>query len=100
MPIRKSVATLIQYAWNCGAGYPARGPAFQRVLPPRKAAAGKIACPTWLRNTLQEFRRRPQAPTISVPLAKDRSRKAFTTDFDGWNSDSVNPALDVLTTEL
>jgi hypothetical protein len=34
------------YAGNCGAGYPARGPAFQRVQPPRKAAAGKIACPT------------------------------------------------------
>jgi len=31
---------------NCGAGYPARGPAFLRVQPPGKAAAGTIACPT------------------------------------------------------
>ena len=35
------------YVWPCGAGYPARGPSFQRVQPPGKAAAGKIACPTF-----------------------------------------------------
>src|SRR5712692_10224380 len=34
---------------------------FLRVQPPRKAAAGKIACPTGLRNDLKEFRRRPLA---------------------------------------
>jgi hypothetical protein len=33
------------YAWDCGAGYPIRGPAFVGVQPPRKAAAGN---PAWI----------------------------------------------------
>jgi hypothetical protein len=43
------------YERTGGAGYSARGPAFQRVQPPGKAAAGTIARPTSLRNTVQEF---------------------------------------------
>jgi len=39
-------------------GYPARGPAFQRVQPPGKAAAGKIARPLGFAICFRIFRRR------------------------------------------
>ena len=31
---------------ECGAGYPARGPAFQPVQPPERRLAARIGCPT------------------------------------------------------
>ena len=42
------------YAYGKWGGFTARGPAFQRVSPAGRPAAGKIACPTWLsgRTTL------------------------------------------------
>jgi len=50
------VTQINDYAPPCGAGYSARGPAFQRVQPPGKAAAARIGRPTRAPEYSSEFR--------------------------------------------
>jgi hypothetical protein len=62
-----------------GPAYLARGSAFQRVEPPRKAAAVKIACPTRIGNTAQVFSRR-QHYDISEAHQEQKSARHLTKD--------------------
>jgi len=53
--------------WPCGAGYTARGPAFQRVQPPERRLQARLPAPLSFAITPQEFQ--TQTTRASAPLA-------------------------------
>jgi allantoinase len=44
--VQSTLDVLLSVHEDCGAGYPARGPAFQPVQPPERRLAARIGCPT------------------------------------------------------